>query len=290
MATDDSCGNGFTVVSDPLIGPLADNGGPTLTHALYPDSPAIDTADSSVAPGTDQRSVSRPYGQGVDIGAFEFSLENGNNYPKLIINLSGDCHSGPNPNDPVVSTVSAGDTAYVFAQNAAGDWFQIGWKNKPPCWISSQVGKPTGDLTLIPVRSDWIVSSMIQRFLFYCTDKPVSFMGDFLFSKPVEGDFNMRFLDQVYPCNHPSQDLARLVCYGPQVQQNVPVIVELWNLAPAVLLGSWQTKTPDCSVGTGQVQNPSGQTKDCSAFSSKTPCESSGCTWVPIHDIGYCTP
>jgi hypothetical protein len=63
------------------LGPLADNGGPTMTHALLPDSPAIDAGNNTGAPPTDQRGNRRPRdgnGDGiaiVDIGAFELSLE-----------------------------------------------------------------------------------------------------------------------------------------------------------------------------------------------------------------------
>ena len=54
---------------DPLLGPLADNGGSTFTHALQTDSPAIDHADPA-APPQDQRGYGRV---GVpDVGAFEF--------------------------------------------------------------------------------------------------------------------------------------------------------------------------------------------------------------------------
>ena len=57
---------------DPLLGPLADNGGPTLTHALDPASPAIDLGRSgSCAVGDDQRDIGRPIGLGCDAGAFE---------------------------------------------------------------------------------------------------------------------------------------------------------------------------------------------------------------------------
>lgn len=55
--------------TDPLLGPPADNGGPTFTHALLPGSPAIDAGQSSVA--VDQRGFGRPVGAD-DIGAFEF--------------------------------------------------------------------------------------------------------------------------------------------------------------------------------------------------------------------------
>ncbi|MFF5532448.1 choice-of-anchor Q domain-containing protein [Streptomyces cinerochromogenes] len=53
----------------PLIGPLADNGGPTDTVALLPGSPALDAADG--CPATDQRGVARPRGAACDIGAYE---------------------------------------------------------------------------------------------------------------------------------------------------------------------------------------------------------------------------
>ena len=60
--------------TDPLLGPLQDNGGPTETHALLPGSPAIDLSLAIGEPcggGTDQRGVPRPQGLGCDIGAFE---------------------------------------------------------------------------------------------------------------------------------------------------------------------------------------------------------------------------
>jgi hypothetical protein len=53
------------------LGPLQDNGGLTLTHALLPTSPAIDRGISTGAPPTDQRGVLRPQGPRVDSGAFE---------------------------------------------------------------------------------------------------------------------------------------------------------------------------------------------------------------------------
>lgn len=61
------------VVADPGIGPLQDNGGPTLTHGLQPGSPAIDAANATFCPATDQRGVLRPQGGGCDVGSFEFT-------------------------------------------------------------------------------------------------------------------------------------------------------------------------------------------------------------------------
>jgi hypothetical protein len=72
LFTDGSCSPGATdqVVSDALLGPLADNGGPTQTHALLAGSPAIDAADIAVCPTTDQRGVVRD--AACDVGAYEF--------------------------------------------------------------------------------------------------------------------------------------------------------------------------------------------------------------------------
>ena len=58
---------------DPLLGPLADNGGPTLTRALLPGSPAIDAGNNAYATEWDQRGAPfrRIVNGVIDIGAFE---------------------------------------------------------------------------------------------------------------------------------------------------------------------------------------------------------------------------
>ena len=55
---------------DPLLGPLAFNGGPTQTHALLVGSPAINAGNDGVTQTEDQRGLARNV-NGVDIGAFE---------------------------------------------------------------------------------------------------------------------------------------------------------------------------------------------------------------------------
>src|SRR5262249_34056431 len=49
---------------DPLLDPLADNGGPTQTHALRPGSPAIDHGSNPLNLPTDQRGLFRVFGAG----------------------------------------------------------------------------------------------------------------------------------------------------------------------------------------------------------------------------------
>jgi len=58
--------------TNPKLGPLADNGGFTLTMALLPGSPAIDAGNTAAAPRTDQRGFPRPVGSAADIGAYEY--------------------------------------------------------------------------------------------------------------------------------------------------------------------------------------------------------------------------
>jgi hypothetical protein len=66
---------GFQTGADPMLGPLAANGGPTQTMALLAGSPALDAIPgASCAVATDQRGISRPQGSGCDLGAFELQV------------------------------------------------------------------------------------------------------------------------------------------------------------------------------------------------------------------------
>jgi hypothetical protein len=57
---------------NPLLRPLAGNGGSTKTHALSRKSPAVNAGDPACPPpATDQRGVSRPQGPRCDIGSYE---------------------------------------------------------------------------------------------------------------------------------------------------------------------------------------------------------------------------
>lgn len=74
LADDSSCllaGSGDQVAADVKLSPLANYGGPTLTHLPRPGSPAIDNGSGSGAPVIDQRGMTRPAGLAVDVGAVE---------------------------------------------------------------------------------------------------------------------------------------------------------------------------------------------------------------------------
>ncbi|MBK9923775.1 MAG: sortase [Anaerolineales bacterium] len=76
LVEDNSCSP--LLSGDPNLGPLANNGGPTQTHALLASSPAIDAGNNTTCTNApvndkDQRGVSRPQGTGCDVGAFEYT-------------------------------------------------------------------------------------------------------------------------------------------------------------------------------------------------------------------------
>ncbi len=77
--------------ADPLLGLLANNGGPTETHALLPGSAAVDNAVDANCPATDQRGVARPQGAACDIGAFELEAP-------TVIEVVIDIKPGSDPN------------------------------------------------------------------------------------------------------------------------------------------------------------------------------------------------
>lgn len=83
LESGDSCGfttSGDRINTDPKLGSLQDNGGPTWTRALLAGSPAIDAGTSGGCPSTDQRGAYRPKdgnGNGTaicDIGAYEVDM------------------------------------------------------------------------------------------------------------------------------------------------------------------------------------------------------------------------
>jgi hypothetical protein len=76
----DDCGftaaNNSIINTDPMLGPLQDNGGHTATMLPGAGSPALDNAspDCPPAPSSDQRGVTRPQESACDIGAVEVAV------------------------------------------------------------------------------------------------------------------------------------------------------------------------------------------------------------------------
>ncbi|MEZ5582577.1 MAG: choice-of-anchor Q domain-containing protein [Candidatus Competibacteraceae bacterium] len=118
---DNSCNPALS--GDPTLGPLADNGGPTLTHALLPGSTAIDAGVDCAGPpvfGIDQRGFVRD--AFCDIGAYEFNaLEIG---AKIGVKRGGQWFLDRNGNG--LWDGCAVDGCFVFGaledRPVAGDW------------------------------------------------------------------------------------------------------------------------------------------------------------------------
>ncbi len=92
---------GTNIFTDnPNLGPLADNGGPTKTHALLPGSSAIDKGATIPTISCDQRGVTRPQGVSFDIGAYEY-------WEKQILTVKtvGNGSVAPSPLGDVVGTI-----------------------------------------------------------------------------------------------------------------------------------------------------------------------------------------
>jgi hypothetical protein len=108
---------------DPLLGPLQDNGGPTLTLSLPPNSPALNQG-KSFGLATDQRGYVRPFrypslapiptgGDGSDIGAYERSFR----LPLLnlvLIHQPEDVAEITFPSDPIFPGDPAHPTNSIF--------------------------------------------------------------------------------------------------------------------------------------------------------------------------------
>ena len=107
------------LTSDPLLSPLANNGGPTLTHALLSGSPAINAGGSTTLT-TDQRGVGfqRVVGSAVDIGAFEAPINGtcgpaSSATPVLAKPTTNLCSTG-------TATIVSGPQPYTWGCNGIG--------------------------------------------------------------------------------------------------------------------------------------------------------------------------
>ncbi|HEU0011336.1 MAG TPA: choice-of-anchor Q domain-containing protein, partial [Verrucomicrobiae bacterium] len=154
--------------TDPVLGPLADYGGPTPTMALLAGSPALDAADPAFCPATDQRGTARPFGAGCDIGAFESAP------PYTIL---GQVHgfttpaSGIQIDAPSTSTSVPPDGQFVLHGFAAGTHLLS--ISSPECVFvprtrSVTVGPDVVDVSFLSYRSNALVIERLSAGVVRC--------------------------------------------------------------------------------------------------------------------------
>ncbi len=142
---------------DPLLSPLANNGGPTQTHLIQNGSPAIDTGSNPSSIGFDQRGLGfARVSQGVaDIGAFEIqgNIPTAAALPTTILVSSATTH--------IVTVVYSDDVAVNVGSLGTGD-ISISGPNgfaAIPSFVSVDVninGKPrTATYSFAPPGGDW---------------------------------------------------------------------------------------------------------------------------------------
>jgi hypothetical protein len=167
LTDDDTC-PGFTIVANPMLGPLADNGGLTKTHALLAGSPAIDSSGDCfswfMTCSTDQRGEPRPFPAGgtSDLGAYEAGIllppippELADDTPGARPQMNLNCRSGTSTVFPPVTILTPNQVVPILAVNPSGTWIRVRPSNgKPDCWVWVEGVEVTGGLSSVPVEAD----------------------------------------------------------------------------------------------------------------------------------------
>ncbi len=168
LDSDGTC-PGFTLKDDPRLEPLADYDGPTWTHALKVDSPAIEAAPdcttvAGVAVSIDQRRTTRPVGPFCDLGAYEYekqvkakatstpTVTPVPEQPKVTALQNANCRYGPGTAYDIADTLFAGETAPIVGRNEQSTWWQV----KGPtfgslCWVSKVTVQVSGSTEGVPL-------------------------------------------------------------------------------------------------------------------------------------------
>jgi SH3-like domain-containing protein len=182
-------GETISIISDVRLGPLADNGGPTLTHALLEGSSAIDTALGD-CPESDQRGNARNIGGGCDVGAYEFNYAVSNpnpsqggqsaeqtvsaetripeilgsrtptftptntppSAPRITFTANTNCRKGPGTVFEVDDLFLQGQSAEINGRSQDSPiWWRVLKATGSHCWISDSMGTVSGSTANVNV-------------------------------------------------------------------------------------------------------------------------------------------
>jgi len=157
MDSDGSCA-GFTLTDDALLDALANNGGPTETHALKAGSPAIDAAADCITLGgstltEDQRGQPRPGGFACDLGAYEDKIGlPAPKSPRVVFKQPLDCRLLPASNSNAITSFQPNDSAEVVGRNINLTWYQVAPQGlEQLCWVWVGGVDLVGDLNQVEI-------------------------------------------------------------------------------------------------------------------------------------------
>jgi len=157
MDSDGSCPD-FTLTDDPLLDALANYGGPTETHALQPDSPAIDAAPDCTTVGgaavpADQRGQPRPGGPVCDLGAYEDKTSKpAPKSPHVVFNRTLDCRLEPASSSVTITSFQPNDVVEVVGRNINLTWYQVAPAGlEDLCWVWVGGVEFVGDLDSVEI-------------------------------------------------------------------------------------------------------------------------------------------
>ena len=162
------------MTDDPMLDPLAHNGGLTYTHALRIDSPAINAAPDcttvvGMAVSVDQRAQPRPGGFICDLGAYEDeggkpgepptetptppSIIYDPLKPEVTAVEDAICRYEPAQDSREVNRLLEGQTAIVTGRTPDSTWLEIeGSDWKELCWIVIDLVDFEGDPDELPIK------------------------------------------------------------------------------------------------------------------------------------------
>lgn len=141
--------------TDPKLGPLAYNGGPTKTHALLAGSPAIDAGTCTDHVGatvnTDQRGYPRPASTGCDIGAFEFDASPAPPPPSCEgVQIQMKRTAGPDP----VAAGQAGNWTVELEVSACEAVTGVSAQGGGPAWVTITASTSDGSIGVRKVNKN----------------------------------------------------------------------------------------------------------------------------------------
>jgi hypothetical protein len=187
----DLIGGSFQPI-DPRLTALSNHGGQTLTHALLPDSPAIDAGDPAVCPPVDQRGFARPKdgdGNGTavcDIGAFELEVQSANFLVTIDIRPRSEANIINLENERVYVAILS--TATFDAATVDANSLTFGRTGNEQSLAISSSG-PACNLRDVndDQRNDLVCAYVVRKTRFQCGDKEGIIKGHTLKGTPLIG-------------------------------------------------------------------------------------------------------